>query len=415
MKDLVLEQTSTKVYSEMVGAAGSVLSENPGSILGENQQMSFRFLQTSDWQLGMTRHFLSEGPQERFNQGRFDAIRKLGRIAREENCQFMLVCGDAFESNQVDRRTVARALEALKRVPVPVYLLPGNHDPLDAASVYRSSTFLDQKPTHVHVIEDTSPIEVADGLQIVGAPWSSKRPTVNPVLELLVQLPPASGPTRICVGHGPVDLFTPHSGTPGVITVPDAEKAITEGKVHFVALGDRHSLTKVGDTGRVWFSGTPESTDFSETHSGFALLVEINEGHVVAREVRTGQWRFTERADIRVDSREDVEVLNKWIDELENKERTIARLHLVGSLTLSLHADLTNLLLRAGDLLGALDVREDDLVVVPDDTDFKDLGFSGFAERTVARLREKISEGGDEGLRARDALMLLLRLARGTV
>jgi len=73
----------------------------------------------------MTRYFLSEGSQERFTQARFDAIRTLGRIAKEEGCQFMLVCGDAFESNQVDRKTVARSLEALKDVPVPVFILPG--------------------------------------------------------------------------------------------------------------------------------------------------------------------------------------------------------------------------------------------------------------------------------------------------
>ena len=83
-----------------------------------------RFLHTSDWQLGMTRRFLSEEAQ-----ARFDAIRTIGRIAREKQCQFMLVCGDSFESNQMDRKTVARAIEALKEVSVPVYLLPGNHDP----------------------------------------------------------------------------------------------------------------------------------------------------------------------------------------------------------------------------------------------------------------------------------------------
>ena len=70
-----------------------------------------RFLHTSDWQLGMTRHFLAEGAQERYTQSRFDAIRTMGRIAKDEKCQFMLVCGDAFESNQVDRKTVARAME----------------------------------------------------------------------------------------------------------------------------------------------------------------------------------------------------------------------------------------------------------------------------------------------------------------
>ena len=107
----------------------------------KRHEQMIRFLHTSDWQLGMTRHFFSEGVQERFAQSRFDAIRKLGRIAGEEDCRFMVVCGDVFESNLVDRKTVSRALEALKDVSVPVYLLPGNHDPLNAASVYRSTTF----------------------------------------------------------------------------------------------------------------------------------------------------------------------------------------------------------------------------------------------------------------------------------
>ncbi len=78
-----------------------------------------RFLHTSDWQLGMTRRFLSEEAQARYTQARFDAIRTMGRIAKEKQCQFMLVCGDSFESNQVDRKTVARAIEALKEVAGP--------------------------------------------------------------------------------------------------------------------------------------------------------------------------------------------------------------------------------------------------------------------------------------------------------
>jgi hypothetical protein len=51
--------------------------------------------------------------------------------------------------------------------------------------------------------------------------------------------------------------------------------------------------------------------------------------------------------------------------------------------------------------------------VLPDDTDFANLGFSGFADGTVQRLRSKITQDGDEGTLAREALMLLLRLARG--
>ncbi len=372
-----------------------------------------RFLHTGDWQLGMTRHFLSEGAQERYSQARVDAIRTMGRIAREESCQFMLVCGDAFESNQVDRRTVARALEALKDVPVPVFILPGNHDPLNAASVYRSSTFIERKPAHVHVVESATPLRVVEGVELVGAPWLSKRPVANPIEETLNALIPADGITRICMGHGVVDLLAPDPESTGVIAVPALERAIDEGKVHFVALGDRHSLTKVGTGERVWYAGTPEPTDFSEARPGFALVVEVGHGRVATKEVQTGQWRFIERGRVDMNTGDDVEALGKSLEHIENKERTVIRLHLVGSLSLSLHGMLQKHLLAAKDVFGAFDVQEDDLLVLPNDTDFADLGFSGFADGTVQRLRNKIEEDGDEAVSARDALMLLLRLARG--
>lgn len=374
-----------------------------------------RFLHTSDWQLGMTRHFFAEGAQERYSQARFDAIRTMGRIAEDENCRFMLVCGDAFESNQVERKTAARALEALKDVPVPVYILPGNHDPLNAASVYRSSTFIERKPAHVHVVENASPLKVSDDVELVGAPWLSKRPVANPLEEALGALSPANGIARICIGHGAVDQLAPDREAAGIIAVSALERAIGEEKVHFVALGDRHSLTKVGAGERIWYSGTPEATDFGETQSGYAHVVEIGDGGVTTKPVQVGQWRFIERERIDLNTADDVEALRKLLEEIENKDRTVVRLNLVGSLSLSWSGALQNHLLAAKDVFGAFDVRDDALLVLPDDADFANLGFSGFADGTVQRLRSKIAQGGDESVAARDALMLLLRLATGAV
>lgn len=373
-----------------------------------------RFLHTSDWQLGMTRHFLSEGAQERYSQARFDAIRTMGRVAKDEGCQFMLVCGDAFESNQVDRKTVARAMEALKDVPVPVFILPGNHDPLNPASVYRSSTFIERKPQHVQIVESAAPIKISEGAELIGAPWFSKRPVANPIEEVLATLDPTDGMTRICMAHGCVDLFTPDPDALGVIAVATLERAIEEAKIQFVALGDRHSLTKVGAGDRIWYSGTPEATDFSETQSGYAQIVEIDESSVSTKAVQVGQWRFIERDRVDMNSADEVEGLRKWLEALERKEMTVLRLKLVGSLSLSLRSALQKHLAAAEDVFGAIDVREDKLLVLPDDADFADLGFSGFADATVKGLRAQIDEGGDKGVMARDALMLLLRLARGS-
>ncbi len=374
-----------------------------------------RFLHTSDWQLGMTRHFFSEGAQERYSQSRFDAIRSMGQIAKENECRFMLVCGDLFESNQVDRKTVARALDALRDVSIPVFILPGNHDPLNAASVYHSSTFIEQKPSHVRVVETAAPIKIAEGVELVGAPWLSKRPVTNPIEDAINALEPATENIRICMGHGAVDTLAPDRESTGVISVSALELALDERKVDFVALGDRHSWTKVGKTERIWYSGTPEMTDFRETQSGYGLIVELGESSVNTKPIQVGQWLFLEHERVDINSADDVEALRQTLETMKDKARTVIRLNLVGSLSLTLSGTLQNHLTAAQDVFGAFDVRDDELLLVPDDTDFTNLGFSGFADATVQRLRNKIVDGGTAGTEAREALMLLLRLAREAV
>ena len=370
-----------------------------------------RFLHTGDWQLGMTRHFFSEGVQERFAQSRFDAIRKLGRIAEEEDCQFMVVCGDVFESNLVDRKTVARAIEALKDVPVSVYLLPGNHDPLNAASVYRSTTFLERKPAHVHVMEDTTPILVNEGIEIIGIPLKSKRPLHDLVALMTEKLEPRIDTLRVCVAHGMVDNLSPNLDDPALISLHAVENAISQNKIHYLALGDRHSLTEVGESGRIWYAGTPEPTDYNEVKSGFALIATITEEGVTTKEVNVGTWKFIEREQVDLNTREDMEALRSWLENLEDKERTVVKLRLIGALSLSLYSNLEELVSHVQEILGAVETRMNNLAVIPEDTDFMDLGFSGFASVAVERLRSNVEESGPDSITSRDALALLVRLA----
>ena len=323
----------------------------------------------------------------------------------------MVVSGDVFESNLVDRKTVSRALEALKDVSVPVYLLPGNHDPLNAAAVFHSTTFLDRKPDQVHVIEDTTPIPVEAGIEIVGILWTSKRPLRDLVALTTETLEPKIDALRVCVAHGMVDTLSPDPDNPALISVHTAENAISENKIHYLALGDRHSLTEVGDSGRIWYPGAPEPTDYDEVKPGFALVVTIDLEGVTTKEVGVGRWRFLERDEVDLNTKEDIAALRDWIENLEDKERTIVKLRLVGALSLSLHRELEELLAHAQDILGAVEARRNNLIVVPEDADFVDLGFSGFASSTIDRLRSTVDASGADSIMARDALSLLVRLA----
>ena len=99
-----------------------------------------RFIHTGDWQLGMTRHFLSSEAQARYSEARLEAVKAIAKLARDEECSFVVVSGDVFESNHLARSVVVRALDAMAGFDMPLYLLPGNHDPIDATSVYRPSS-----------------------------------------------------------------------------------------------------------------------------------------------------------------------------------------------------------------------------------------------------------------------------------
>ncbi len=370
-----------------------------------------RFLHTADWHLGMTRQYLKEGEQEKFAQARIDAIRKIGEVATSENCEFIVASGDVFDSNQVDRKTVVRALEALGSIQVPVYLLPGNHDPMNEASVFRSQVFLNHKPGNVHVLEGETPIEVVKGVEIIGAPWMAKKIVHDSVAQACSGLEPGRE-LRICMGHGMVDKLSPSPDDAGLISLEDAEELISERIIHYLALGERHSVEEVGSTGRIWFSGSPEPTAYREPKPGYVLVVNLDENSCEVKEVAVGAWKFVEERK-RLDNDDDLQALEEWLAEIENKERTIVKLRFEGALNLTQRARLQDILDHIQDLIAALEIRETDLVVLPEKADFKDLGLSGFAQKTMVRIQEQASVEGEEGEAARDALSLLVNLAGG--
>src|SRR5580658_6116995 len=192
-----------------------------------------KFVHTADWQLGMTRHFLADEAQARFTAARIEAITSIGSLAVAEGCSFVVVGGDVFESNQVERQVVVRSLEAMKSTPdVTFYLLPGNHDPLDAASVFRSKTFVDNCPANVVVLENSDPVLATDGVEIIGAPWSNKRPLADLVTRAVAGLP-GNGTLRVVVGHGSIDSLSPDPNNPALVVLGDLEAAIAAGSVHY--------------------------------------------------------------------------------------------------------------------------------------------------------------------------------------
>lgn len=371
------------------------------------------FLHTADWQLGMTRHFLPPEAQGRFSQARIDAIVRMAALVDARGCAFVVVAGDVFETNQPDGTTLGRALDALASFRVPVYLLPGNHDPDDPSSVYRSRGFVDRCPEQVVVLRDDEVHRPAPGVEVVGASWTTKHPVADLLADRCASLP-ADATTRVLVGHGAADVLSGDFGAPGGFRLADLEPAVTDGRVTYVALGDRHSTTPVGTTGRIWYAGAPEPTAYPEQDPGNVLVVDLDHDPPRVEPVRVGTWRFhlVERS---VDGDGDLDLLLADLDAVPDRSRAIVKLKVEGTLTLAQAARLEQALADRTEVFGALEhpERHRDITIVADGDEVAQLALAGYAATARDRLLERARGEGPDARVATDALGLLVRLSQG--
>ena len=381
-----------------------------------------RFVHTSDWQLGMTRHFLAGEAQARYTAARIDAIRSIGEVARAHNADMVVVAGDVFDSNLVAPATVQRALDAMASVELPIYLSAGNHDALDAVSVYSSSTWRRHVPANVHVLEQGLH-DTGLGAEIVAAPLRSNDPRADLLGRELAGLSPAAGVPRIAVGHGIVDVLDPSGSHSAAIGLRRLESALADGRVHYVALGDKHTRLAVGGSGRVHYSGTSEVTSFVEELPGDVLLVDLEaDGGIHVEPHHVGTWRFLD-LEARLLGEPDVAALDRELSALDPKDRTVVRTKLVGTVTLREKALLDEVLERHRHSFAALFswYRHEDIAVTLSGADVESMNVSGFVESAARELAAGAANppaadpaaAHDDAAAARDALSLLFRLSAG--
>jgi DNA repair exonuclease SbcCD nuclease subunit len=371
-----------------------------------------RFVHAADLQLGKASNFLAPEARDRYRQARTDAIRAIARVVAEEKAEFVVVAGDVFDSNDVDRPSIVRrALDALGEIGVPVFLLPGNHDHLGLRSVWHAVA--DLAPSNVVVLDDSVPRQAVPGVEVVGAPWTSKRPLDDPAGPALIAEVPAPGIRRVVVAHGIVDSVFPVVDRidQRLIRLDSLEAALQAGACQYVALGDRHSVTEVGSTGRVWYPGSPEPTSWDETEPGHVLVVDLGE-RVQVRPVRVGCWSF-DIEEVVLESAADVAGLIERLRSRECKELRAVRIVARGSLAVTERAELAEQIADLAPAFGALELYDTiELLTRPDEIDAGDLGLAGFERDAFDQLVAAAAAGGEAGELAAEALVLLDQLVR---
>jgi DNA repair exonuclease SbcCD nuclease subunit len=230
-----------------------------------------QFIHTADWQIGMKAAGVGAAGAA-VRKARLDSAQNIVSLQAD----FLLLAGDTFEDNAIDRALVQRTGDLLASFRGPVYLLPGNHDPLVPGSVWDHPVW--GQHANLHVIRRAGVYPVPGG-SLVAGPLTSTHSRQDPTswMDGLVW------PAGIVIGcaHGTVEGVSSDAEHH-----PIPRDAWKKRRLDYLALGHWHSCAFYTDGAqrvRMAYSGTHEPTRFGERESGQALRVTISETTQVER------------------------------------------------------------------------------------------------------------------------------------
>lgn len=383
-----------------------------------------KFIHTADWQIGMTFHGFKEKSRIMMEDDRLEVIEAIGDYANKDQngIDFVLVCGDIFETPRVAESLVKKTFKKIERIKKPVYLLAGNHEWQGTEFMFTTKFFLENKPANLHVLKaGINAIEGLAGVEIVAAPLVGKEDEIDLVKAQLDLLEPTTN-IRIVAGHGSIDAIMPAGGRKDLIALSPIEKALADKKIHYVAMGDRHSTTKVGDTGLVWYSGAPEPTSFTEDDQRNVLAVEINPGSPAKVEkVEVGQWEFirfgTKFEQHQLRSKQDLDDLEKQIDSVKKPSKTAVKIYLDSVLDFDTDVRRGNLFDEwEEEVLARFEVSKSSKGHSIESDPLKETapaGLSGYALTAYEELKESAMSEDEDAEIALEALKLLTEFAGG--
>jgi len=294
-----------------------------------------KFIHTADWQIGMkAAHVGAVG--DRVRQERLEAARRVVRAAKDHGAHFILIAGDTFENNAVQRVLVQKVADILGGFSGKVYIIPGNHDPCVPGSVWEHPAW--QSHDNLEVLCAQEAVQVPGGT-LYPCPLSEKHSPRDPTRWI-----DAHDETTIAVGvaHGSVEGIVQDE-----LDYPIARNAAARAGLDYLALGHWHSTaTYEADLGavRMAYSGTHETTAFGERASGNVLLVEIGSrgDEPQLQTLRTGglKWKQIEKEVL---SEGHLAEVREGIQALEDPAITLLELRLSGVLHASEQADLARI------------------------------------------------------------------------
>jgi DNA repair exonuclease SbcCD nuclease subunit len=299
-----------------------------------------RFIQTSDWQIGMKGGGLGESASV-VRETRIESINNVLKSARDRDADFVLLCGDIFEHNMVNQEEVRKVVSVFNQyASIPIYLLPGNHDIIGADCVYNRPIF--DKLKHLTILQTSDTIQVP-GAYLHPCPVISKFITK----DLTANIPSVHDEDGIHIGVAHGSLIGKFSASDWEdITLPIDPSCIERTGIDYLALGHWHGYRLFEDSkgiARITYAGTHEQTRYSEDGAGYVLMVQIdNKGDKpIIEPIKTGHLKWLSY-EFEMKDTSSLTELKNYLDSIEDVD--MFRLELHGELPLEHKEELDNML-----------------------------------------------------------------------
>ncbi len=378
--------------------------------------MALKILHTADWHLGLRYRAFDKEDERKLTRARLDVVERIFDCAERWGVQAVLCAGDLFDDAYPDKewwQGLADALTSRDWKERPVFLLPGNHDPLIPGSVYAPEhPFRKALPDWAHVVDREGYVyELGPKAVLYASCCRSRAGQRDPALELPKR---ENGDERFRIGmvHGQTFHFE------GLQTnFPIALDAAERRGLDYLAIGDTHGFQDTTPDAPVptLYPGAPEQTKFNEEDAGYVAVVYFRgrgrRPHV--QRERVGRWLWREETAC------DLAELRR----LKNEDlgHTVLRLTLEMSVTLAGYDEVHRILAELGGTdathgrAGILQVDRTRLRIGGATADDFPEDLPGVLRAAVDRLAE--IESGDADTRqkevARRALFHLYKLVTG--
>jgi DNA repair exonuclease SbcCD nuclease subunit len=164
-----------------------------------------------------------------------------------------LLAGDLFDSNRATPGTIDWAMATLAAIPIPVLMIPGNHDCLETGSIYHRYDFNSLPNVQMILAHEGETVRVPH-LEV--ACWGRGMVEHHRLYSPLGGLPPRPAGARwyLAMGHG---LYVPHGGDTDRSS-PIHAREIDASPCDYIALGHHHAAMEIGEERTLAaFSGSP--------------------------------------------------------------------------------------------------------------------------------------------------------------